>query len=474
MKPFVSLTRFLTAATLVSALPVAAGAQGIPQRVAELEARLAALEGSSAPQVVEVDCSAGGSVMAALAEAAGRSAPLTIGVRGTCTEQVVVSRDDVSIVGWSPGAGLQGLTSTSPVISVRGGQRLRLSALSLQGGSSALDVGSGASVNASSLQITGATYGVSVSNASVELRGSTIADSGVFGVTAKAGSSVTVLTSTIRDSGFHGVMVTAASLRLGQSVVESNSGGGIFGWAGAMVTIESGTIRDNVGGGLGLQGGATVHFEGTSLIAGNGSSGIGLFFGSSANIRGVTVENNAQSGVSAGGGSVVLFGGAAIVRNNTGPGVRCRTPASSGPSRGRPSRSPGTPTPESAATRSGDRADYRSPGRRLLDQPDARVREHRRPSRSTARDSDLVIGLGATDDLDRLGAADETPVAPASHQRGARHALQLHVGRFKPQLEVGTAIMVVVRRPQVGRRGAVQPHRVAVECRDIGRRPGDP
>lgn len=322
MRPFVSLFRFVTATALVAALPLPAGAQGIPQRVAELEARLAALESASAPQVVEVDCSAGGSVMAALAEAAGRSAPLTIGVRGTCTEQVVVSRDDVSIVAWSPGAGLQGLTSTSPVISVRGAQRLRLSGLSLQGGSSALDVGSGASVNASNLQITGATYGVSVSNASVELRGSTIADSGVFGVTAKAGSSVTLLTSTIRDSGFHGVMVTAASLRLWQSVVESNSGGGIFGWAGAMVTIESSTLRDNVGGGIGLQGGGTVHFEGPSLIAGNGSSGIGLYFGSSANIRGVTIENNAQGGVSAGGGSVVLFGGAAIVRNNTGPGVQ--------------------------------------------------------------------------------------------------------------------------------------------------------
>ena len=57
------------------------------------------------PQFVRVDCGAGQSVNLALAQAANNPGPLTIAIRGTCTEEVRIARDDVNLQAASPGAG---------------------------------------------------------------------------------------------------------------------------------------------------------------------------------------------------------------------------------------------------------------------------------------------------------------------------------------------------------------------------------
>jgi hypothetical protein len=313
------------AVCVIVCVPSLAAAQGITQRVADLEARMASLEIESQPTQVDVDCDAGGSVQAVLNQYRSKPAALSIGVRGTCYEHLIVSRDDVTILGLVPGAGFRTTSTTASLISVRGAQRARLFDLALQGGQIALQGTSDASVLAVGVQVSGAVNGVNAADALIELRNATVENNTGFGVWAQTGSRVTVTTSAIRNNGLVGAQAIDASLRIRQSVIEANQGGGIGGLVGARVDILGGTIRNNAQAAIVLQA-ATLRIEGypavgQAIISGN-AGGIGLFHGSSANLRGVTIENNTQFAIGATGGSSVFFSANAnLIRNNVGGGI---------------------------------------------------------------------------------------------------------------------------------------------------------
>jgi hypothetical protein len=108
--------------------------------VASLSAPLAAQDETTAPTsqtswTITVDCAAGQSINAALAQAAPR---LTIEVRGECRENVLVRRDDVTIRGGDPqrdGIHSPGATDAEEsTLLIRDARRIAIENLRISGG----------------------------------------------------------------------------------------------------------------------------------------------------------------------------------------------------------------------------------------------------------------------------------------------------------------------------------------------------
>ena len=82
--------------------------QELQDQIDDLQALVLALQiADSVPIALTVDCGLGQTITAALASAADSDAPLTITVLGICEESVRIRRDDVTIVGGEPNAGLK-------------------------------------------------------------------------------------------------------------------------------------------------------------------------------------------------------------------------------------------------------------------------------------------------------------------------------------------------------------------------------
>jgi hypothetical protein len=128
-------------------------------RLGSLEDQVSALANADQPISINVDCGAGQTVAAALAQAGLRPGPVDIVVTGFCPEEVAVGRDRTSVRGASPGDGLKG-------ISLNGPYTLWVDHLSLVGGS--LTIANGAYVGANAFTATGAPYaGLSVTGGAV-------------------------------------------------------------------------------------------------------------------------------------------------------------------------------------------------------------------------------------------------------------------------------------------------------------------
>ena len=108
---------------------------------------------------VPVNCGAGETVNAALAQGTDRSGRLFISIHGVCHESVTINRDDVILMGGgAPDDGLAVPTASSYPLGVAGGQRVELRQLTLQGGGYGLLVSQGAAVTGAGLRITGARW----------------------------------------------------------------------------------------------------------------------------------------------------------------------------------------------------------------------------------------------------------------------------------------------------------------------------
>lgn len=318
VRRFVSLPAAMLVPMLLASMHAAMG-QGVPQQLDELEARVAALEVAMQPQFFDVNCGAGESVASALAQGAHRSARLTIRVTGVCSETVNIGRDDVTIIGVSPGDGLQAPVPTSNVVNIIGSHRVVLRQLTLGGGAFGLAVSRGAMVDGADLRIAGAMNGVFIFDASsVRLVRSTIEDSVSTGVQVGTGGHFELRASVVQNSGFHGIDVRG-SLVLVQSTVQANAAIGIIGaWPG-VVDVTASQIISNPQGGIALHAGASVRIESNSVIAGNGH-GIEMFGGTAA-LGNVTIENNARHGVVGQAGSTAKIETGTIIRGNGRDGV---------------------------------------------------------------------------------------------------------------------------------------------------------
>lgn len=271
------------------------------------------------PQAITVDCGAGEKVMDALAQSANASS-VTITIKGTCTEAVVINRDAVVLQGLAPGDGLAGPSAGQAVL-LLGGRGIALNQLTLTGGGQGL-VAFGARFSANNLHVKDATgQGISVQgNATGNVSNSTLEGSNE-GLSAGAGGVVTFAGGTIDNnvSGVGAHMGGTVFLRSG-AVVSNSSFHGVTAYSGGSIELQ-GIVRNSAVLGAFAFGGNIVVSGNGSLIEGSTFSGLSASDGGNASlVAGARSAGNGAGADANSGGSLLIQDGG-IVENNTGGGV---------------------------------------------------------------------------------------------------------------------------------------------------------
>jgi hypothetical protein len=163
--------------------------------------------GTSIPQLLQltVDCSQpNASINTALAQRADR---LVVSISGTCEEEVVITRDDVTLQGVGTDPTITALPYSRNVVRIEGARRVVLRDLTLTGGgvaADALSVQNGASVNAYDLLLTDVRRGLAVGgNSAMSLYDSEIANiTGNMGVAADYSHTFIIHSSIVVSGGY--------------------------------------------------------------------------------------------------------------------------------------------------------------------------------------------------------------------------------------------------------------------------------
>jgi hypothetical protein len=327
--------------------------RGLKHRVEALERRVDALEGAHLPLELTVDCAAGETVGAALAAAAARRGPITILVTGVCAEAVTLRRDDVTLRGAAPGAGLRVPFEDATLVRVNGARRVRLEQLTLTGDGtgSGIDADDNGAFTAVGLQVSNLSAGIEVAQSALgEVFDSVIennlsgvsagqADLGLFDCTVRnnRASGVSVIGGRLSVSGgaieanrFSGVSATASSLAILTGVsVTDNSQFGILASFGSLVAVQPGTsISRNALGGLRVQNAAIGSLTGTVVVENNGGGGVTVVDGSFFRMAvgagpGPRISGNTGNGISLFDTSLAAGTGSLQITGNTGWGVLC-------------------------------------------------------------------------------------------------------------------------------------------------------
>ena len=179
---------------------------------------------------IQVDCSLGESIAQALGKKKA-DRPLTVVVRGTCTEAVAITGDNVALIG-------EGGTVMGPV-TIRGARRVLIRGLTV--------------TNAGG-------DGIFVSdNAAANVEDSTVEFNGEEGIHVRNGGQVNVRRNILRNNGVVGSPDTGRGLQ----VTHNGS-----------ADVENNTIVNNRSDGVGVYNGAYVRLV-ANTIEGNGRFGAG-------------------------------------------------------------------------------------------------------------------------------------------------------------------------------------------------------
>lgn len=305
--------------------------------------------------------------------------PLTINVIGACTENVVISRDGVTIqtMQGNPMASVTGADATKPTIFIDGVKNIVIDNLTISGGFNGVSATNGAVVtirngsvvqNAAQSGVT-ATLGASVTidhaqllnNGNQPTTNPAIGRNG-FAVTDNSAGIIT--NSTVSGNKSNGIFVgRASSARIGKTllnvpggnVIQGNGGDGIFVLQAAQATIHANTIQNNTSNGISLEGafgtitanqilnngkdaggghigdangvlitnggGARVGYDSgldmgnANTISGNTLDGVLVGNTGNANLRGNTISNNGRRGLDIGRATGRLLGNNTISGN---------------------------------------------------------------------------------------------------------------------------------------------------------------
>jgi hypothetical protein len=269
---------------LIRAAPVTAQ-EGLRPRVEALEAQVATLtgrlDGLTQLKFIDVDCSAGGTIQAALASAQNHPAPVVITVFGVCSENVVILRNEVMIRAGAAGSGITAASATQHVIR-SGSPGIRTRSLTLTG-----------------LTITG----------------------GLAGVFADFGMVVHVRDCVFRNNDTGVSIDHQGIVRLENTVVENSAGHAALAVHGAQLFMSGGALRGSASDGLALRAGASADVRGAAEIASSGAYGVILNSGSTLAFEAATVTGSAFSGIFVSGGSRVSLGRGAVITANTRNGI---------------------------------------------------------------------------------------------------------------------------------------------------------
>jgi hypothetical protein len=247
----------------------------------------------------------------------GPARPLTLLIRGTCSENVTIVRDDVTLQG-EPGAAVEAADPAQAAIRIDGARRVRIQGLSVRGGTGGI------------VAFRGATYEVSGPGCLVESQSR-------FGILTSYGSTGTVDQCTVQHVAGDGVVASnGASLVVTNSKIEKNTGNGAAAVRGSHPRLGqdadgSSVVRPVVIAGNGftgvaisesaagiLVGGAVENNGSTGVFVGRGSSGqIGT--GSGGLVAGTLVQGNRGSGISVEGGNATIL--ASTIHGNRRTGI---------------------------------------------------------------------------------------------------------------------------------------------------------
>jgi parallel beta-helix repeat protein len=260
----------------------ATGPQGIPGPPGSV--------GVPGPAEVTVNCGTPPTISQVLQETSGR--PLTITVNGACTENLLITRDDVTLQGGASGGTITG-AAAADTIRIDGAKRVVIDTLTVSGGAT-----------------------------------------GIRGV---HGAAFTVRNATIQNAVGSGVAAMYSSqATIDGNAIQNNPGNGIAVDYGSSATITANTIRGNRQDGIvvGNTSAARIGLTETGVAAGNliegngadGYDGIELANGSTGYVYGNTIQNNRSSGIGVYRQCVLrLLGGNIIQNNGTGVYVRSST-----------------------------------------------------------------------------------------------------------------------------------------------------
>jgi len=245
-------------------------------------------------KTVKVDCVKGQTIAKAL-EREDERKPLIVIVQGTCNENVVMTRDDVTLQGdAAAGGAVVGVDPAQATVQIDGARRVVIDNLTVSGGSDGILVTRGATS---------------------DLRNCAVQGNGRIGVVVSYGATATVDNCLIQNNGGGGLAAAnSASLALTNSTVQGNTGFGVVGARNANVRV-----------GQDLAGSAAL---GPVVIRGNTGNGLVVTENSAGILVGSTVENNGGTGVWVGRGSNASIGigslsavGPNTIRGNAGNGI---------------------------------------------------------------------------------------------------------------------------------------------------------
>ncbi len=241
-------------------------------------------------KTVAVDCSAGETIAKALTLGDERK-PLLVQISGTCSEHLLIDRNDVTLAAGIPGATVSGPDPAIDVIKVTA------SRVAIEG-----------------LTVTGGRNGITANGASgFTVRNALVQNTGRNGITYAHGASGVVDGCWVVDNARDGVAIDSASGTVINSQVNQNGrmGVGVFNGGSARIGIDN----FNVGAG--------------NTISANFSNGIHIVFGSSALIAMNQITGNGTSdapgnlrnGINLASASADIIGGNTISGHTGGTGV---------------------------------------------------------------------------------------------------------------------------------------------------------
>lgn len=237
------------------------------------------------PQTAKVNCDKGGRITSALENAyPGRS--LVIVVSGACVENVLVARDDVTLIAEeNDGAMITAADNANAAIDIRG-QRVRIEGFdAIVGGLDGIAVSRGASAD-----IIGNTIRNAVGPGN---RG--------FGILLTGSSYARVEGNTITGNVRSGVLIIdTASANIFDNAISGNTEGGIVVSRSAQGDIDGNTITGNGTDGIGIFWNSNArisHLGGVNTIEGNGRHGINCFSNSSVDFRGAQNFGSGNTGL---------------------------------------------------------------------------------------------------------------------------------------------------------------------------------
>lgn len=236
---------------------------------------------------ITVNCDKGGSVQKAIDAGAGSAARRTIYVTGFCTEDLLITRDQISVLG-------DGNTMIDGRIVVRGAH----------------------GVTIRDLTVTGPNDGLRARTSRVFMTNVHFTANDGYGILVSGGGAISLRDGSIaHNTGGIGLLVTNGQANLNNTEVFSNQDDGIVVSANGSLFMDGGSVHSHDSGtGIIAKQSASVELGGTN-VSGNLFAGVAVSMGSVAAIYDSTISYNTDIGLILSENSSVEVGGGELAHN---------------------------------------------------------------------------------------------------------------------------------------------------------------